>query len=157
MTIFDVRIPNLPMTVVQTDGNDVEPVTVDEFRISVAETYDVIVQPLDASAFAIFAQAKDRTGYARATLAPHNGMSAPISPMDPRPMLTMVDMGMAKMSGMETGNVPGMNMGTGGAEQKTRSGMENMPGMNMGDMFASSLHARSRPRLVQWRLEKQLE
>jgi CopA family copper-resistance protein len=125
MTIFDVRIPNLPMTVVQTDGNDVEPVTVDEFRISVAETYDVIVQPLDASAFAIFAQAEDRTGYARATLAPRNGMSAPISPMDPRPMLTMVDMGMGNMSGMEMGNMPGMNMGTGGAEQKTRSGMEH--------------------------------
>jgi len=134
MTIFDVRIPNLPMTVVQTDGNDVEPVTVDEFRISVAETYDVIVQPQDASAFTIFAQTEDRTGYARVTLAPHNGMSAPIPPMDPRPMLTMVDMGMGNMSGMKMRNMPGMNLGTGGAEQKTRPGMGNMPGMNMGDM-----------------------
>ena len=97
MTVFDVRIPGLPMTVVQTDGNDVEPVTVDEFRISVAETYDVIVQPRDASAFTIFAQSEDRTGYARATLAPRTGMTAPVPPMDPRPLLAMVDMGMGNM------------------------------------------------------------
>ena len=45
MSIFDVRIPDLPMSVVQSDGNDLQPVTVDEFRIGVAETYDVIVQP----------------------------------------------------------------------------------------------------------------
>jgi CopA family copper-resistance protein len=128
MSIFDVRIPGLPMTVVQTDGNDVEPVTVDEFRISVAETYDVIVQPRDESAFTIFAQSEDRTGYARATLAPHNGMSAPVPRMDPRPMLTMVDMGMAM------GNMPGMQMGTaGGANKKAEPGMENMPGMKTGD------------------------
>ncbi len=99
MTIFDVRIPNLPMTVVQSDGNDVDPVTVDEFRISVAETYDVIVEPPDSSAYTIFAQSMDRTGYARATLAPRIGMSAPVPPMDPRPLLTMVDMGMGDMAG----------------------------------------------------------
>jgi CopA family copper-resistance protein len=127
MSIFDVRIPGLPMTVVQTDGNDVEPVTVDEFRITVAETFDVIVQPQDATAFTIFAQSEDRTGYARATLAPRSGMHAPIPPLDPRPVLTMVDMGM--------GNMPGMEMATGGAEQeKNGSTMENIPGMNMGDM-----------------------
>ena len=114
MTTFDVRIPGLPITVVQTDGNDVEPVTVDEFRISVAETYDVIVQPNDASAFTIFAQSADRTGYARATLAPRPGMSAPIPPMDPRPMLTMADMGMSmkNMPGMEMSNMPAMKMET---------------------------------------------
>jgi CopA family copper-resistance protein len=137
MTIFDVRIPGLPMTVVQTDGNDVEPVTVDEFRITVAETYDVIVHPNDASAFTIFAQSADRTGYARATLTPRIGMSAPIPPMDPRPALTMVDMGMKmeNMSGMDMGNMPGMNMAAAGAEQKkSGSGMENMPRMNRNDM-----------------------
>jgi len=136
MTIFDVRVPNLPMAVVQTDGNDVEPVTVDEFRISAAETYDVIVQPQVASAFTIFAQSMDRTGYARATLAPRSGMNAPIPPMDPRPLLTMVDMGMAM------GNTPGTNMGTGGAEQKNTRGsaIENMPGMNMGgDMSTTDM------------------
>jgi len=142
MSIFDVRIPNLQMTVVQTDGNDVEPVTVDEFRISVAETYDVIVEPPDESAFTIFAQAEDRTGYARATLAPRSGMTAPIPPMDPRPVRTMVDMGMGNMAGMNMAGMDGMNqndmagmnmIGNGApAQKKIGSEMENMPGMNMG-------------------------
>jgi CopA family copper-resistance protein len=92
MTTFDVRIPGLPLTVVAADGNDVEPVTVGEFRMGVAETYDVIVEPRDA-AFTIFAQAQDRSGYARATLAPRPGMTAAIPPMDPRPLRTMKDMG----------------------------------------------------------------
>lgn len=107
MSIFDVRIPNLPMTVVQTDGNDVEPVTVDEFRIAVAETYDVIVQPESEAAFTIFAQSEDRTGYARATLASRDGMAATVPPMDPRPMLTMVDMGMG-MAGANMANINNM-------------------------------------------------
>lgn len=142
MSIFDVRIPGLPMTVVQADGNDVEPVTVDEFRISVAETYDVIVQPNDESAFTIFAQSEDRTGYARATLAPRSGMTAAVPPMDPRPLMTMVDMGMGNMSGMNMAGVDGMtqddmagmNMGgDGGAAQDKNTGGEiaGMPGMKM--------------------------
>lgn len=94
MSIFDVRIPGLSMTVVQTDGNDILPVTVDEFRIGPGETYDVIVEPREAQAYTIFAQAQDRTGYARGTLAPRSGMSAAVPPMDPRPMRTMADMGM---------------------------------------------------------------
>jgi len=94
MSIYDVRIPDLRMTVVQADGNDVEPVTVDEFRISVAETYDVIVQPPAERAYTIFVQPEDRSGYARGTLAPRPGMTAPIPPMDPRPLRTMADMGM---------------------------------------------------------------
>ena len=95
MSIFDVRIDGLPMAVVQADGNDVAPVTVDEFRISVAETYDVIVQPPADRAYTLFVQPEDRSGYARGTLAPRPGMAAPIPPMDPRPMRTMADMGMA--------------------------------------------------------------
>ena len=152
MSIFDVRIPGLPMTVVQADGNDVEPVTVDEFRISVAETYDVIVQPHDESAFTIFAQSEDRTGYARATLAPRSGMTAVVPPMDPRPLMTMVDMGMGNMSGMNMAGVDGMtqddmagmNMGgDGGAAQKKQTGaeMEHTPGMNMGDMLGMKMGA----------------
>ncbi len=133
MTIFDVRIPGLLMSVVQNDGNDVEPVAVDEFRISVAETYDVIVQPADGVAYTIFAQAQDRTGYARGTLAPRIGMSAAIPPMDPRPLRTMADMGMGNMGGMNmgTGNLPGMDMkGTGGMSGMR---MENPPAMDMGN------------------------
>jgi CopA family copper-resistance protein len=105
MSTFDVRIPGLAMTVVQADGSDVQPVEVDEFRIGVAETYDVIVTPR-AEAYTIFAQAEDRSGYARGTLAVRPGMSAAIPPMDPRPLRTMTDMGMDH--GMQ---MPGMNMG----------------------------------------------
>ena len=109
MSIFDVRIPGLTMTVVQTDGNDIEPVPVDEFRIGTAETYDVIVQPTEDRAFTIFAQAQDRSGFARATLATRPGMTALIPPLDPRPMRTMADMGMAGMAHGSMGNMPGMD------------------------------------------------
>jgi CopA family copper-resistance protein len=98
MSIFDVRIPGLKLTVVAADGQDVEPVTVDEFRIATAETYDVIVEPQDHRAYTIFAQAIDRSGYARGTLAPRAGMTAEIPPPGPRPLLTMGDMGMAHAS-----------------------------------------------------------
>ena len=98
MSIFDVRIDGLPMTVVQADGNDVEPVTVDEFRISVAETYDVIVQPKADRAYTIFVQSEDRSGYARGTLAPRPGMAAPDPADGSRArMRTMADMGMGSM------------------------------------------------------------
>src|SRR6267143_5698132 len=127
MSIFDVRIPDLPMTVIQADGNDVEPVTVDEFRISVAETYDVIVQPKADRAYTIFAQAEDREGFARGTLAPRPGMAAPIPAMGPRPQRTMADMG---MGGMDHGSTPGMQMNHG-----SMPGMQmnhgSMPGMQM--------------------------
>jgi CopA family copper-resistance protein len=94
MSLFDVRIPGLKLTVVAADGQDVEPVTVDEFRIATAETYDAIVEPQDDRAYTIFAQAIDRSGYARGTLAPRAGMAAEIPPLEPRPLLTMSDMGM---------------------------------------------------------------
>ena len=94
MSIFDVRIPGLSMTVVQADGNDVAPVEVDEFRIGTAETYDVIVTPREDRAYTIFAQAADRSLYARGTLAPRAGMAGVIPPMDPAPLRTMADMGM---------------------------------------------------------------
>ncbi len=91
-SFFDVRIPGLKMTVVQVDGQDVDPVTIDEFRIGVAETYDVIVMPNDDQAYTIFAQSMDRTGYARGTLAPRAGMSAAVPAMDAPQQLTMADM-----------------------------------------------------------------
>jgi CopA family copper-resistance protein len=94
MTTFDVRVPGLTLTVIAADGNDVEPVVVDEFRIGVAETYDVIVKPDKNAAYTIFAQSQDRSGYARGTLAPRLGMTAAVPPMDARPLRTMVDMGM---------------------------------------------------------------
>ncbi|HEY5666689.1 MAG TPA: copper resistance system multicopper oxidase, partial [Gammaproteobacteria bacterium] len=95
MTIFDLRIPGLELTVVATDGQNVEPVTIDELRIGVAETYDVIVRPSADSAYTIFAQAIDRSGFARGTLAPALGLEAAVPQLDAPPVLTMTDMGMA--------------------------------------------------------------
>jgi CopA family copper-resistance protein len=110
MTYFDVRIPGLKMTVVAADGQYVHPVTVDEFRLAVAETLDVIVGPSGQDAFTIFAQSMDRTGYTRGTLATREGLSAPVPELDPRPLLTMADMGhggvehdMAAMEGAVAG------------------------------------------------------
>tara|TARA_R110001599_G_scaffold64023_3_gene178672 strand:- start:250717 stop:252450 length:1734 start_codon:yes stop_codon:yes gene_type:complete len=101
MTFFDVRIPGLKMTVIQTDGQDVEPVSVDEIRIGVAETYDVLVTPND-DAHTIFAQSMDRTGYARGTLSSKAGLSAPVPALDKPMPLTMTDM-MGNMGGMNHG------------------------------------------------------
>ncbi len=110
-TYFDVRIPGLKMTVVHVDGQDVEPVTVDEFRCGPGETYDVVVTPKD-EAYTIFSQSIDRTGYARGTLATRAGLSAPVPEMDQPQWLSMTDMmgGMASggaiagMQGMDHGN-----------------------------------------------------
>jgi len=93
MTHFDVRIPGVTMTVVAADGQYVEPVAVDEFRIAVAETIDVLVEPSGQEAFTIFAQAMDRTGYAAGTLAVRDGLRAEVPALDLRPSLTMADMG----------------------------------------------------------------
>jgi CopA family copper-resistance protein len=112
MSIFDVRIPGLKMTVVAADGQDVEPVSVDEFRISVAETCDVLVEPRDDCAYTIFAASIDRSGYARGTLAPREGMQAELPSMDPRQRLTMVDMmgAMAMARPSAHGAMHGMDM-----------------------------------------------
>lgn len=160
MSYFDVRIPGLKMTVVQADGNNVRPVPVDEFRIAVAETYDVIVQPREDKAYSILAESIDRTGFARATLASREGMVGEIPAHRPRPLLTMADMGMSfgptgldrgtrmpetdrpghvapmdmdhgSMGGMSHGGTP---MNHSAAPQSGMQGMDhsNMPGMNDG-------------------------
>ncbi|MCG3773529.1 MAG: Copper resistance protein A [Nitrospira sp.] len=97
MTFYDVRIPGLTMTVVQADGQNVQPVAVDEFRMGVGETYDVIVEPTEDRAYTIFAETMDRSGYARGTLAPRTGMAVAIPERRPRPLRTMEDMGMGGM------------------------------------------------------------
>ena len=104
MTFQDVRIPGLKMTVVQADGQNVQPIEVDEFRLGPAETYDVIVEPTEERAYTIFAETMDRSGYARGTLAPRPGMSASVPQRRPRPLRTMEDMGM-DMSGMQMDNM----------------------------------------------------
>ena len=100
MTFHDVRIPGLKMTVVQADGQNVQPVEVDEFRFGPAETYDVIVTPTEDRAYTIFSEVLDRSGYARGTLAPRPGMSAAIPERRPRALRTMQSMGMS-MEGMD--------------------------------------------------------
>jgi FtsP/CotA-like multicopper oxidase with cupredoxin domain len=108
MTFFDVRIPGLKMTVVQSDGNNVWPVSVDEFRIAVAETYDVIVRPEEDKAYTLFAESMGRTGFARGTLAPREGMSAAIPEQRKSPLLSMTDMSMDH-GGMDHGAMAGMD------------------------------------------------
>ncbi|MBD0678056.1 copper resistance system multicopper oxidase [Pseudomonas sp. PSB11] len=142
MTYFDVRIPGLKMTVVAADGQYVKPVSVDEFRIATAETFDVIVEPTQ-DAYTLFAQSMDRSGYARGTLAVRSGLAAPVPDLDPRPLVTMADMGMA---GMDHGSMAGMGdmagmdhskmAGMGDDSMKGMSGMDGgaMEGMNHGAM-----------------------
>ena len=98
MSIFNVRIPGLRLTVVQADGLNVVPTEIDEFQIGVAETYDVIVTPVEDRAYSFVAEVNDRSGMARATLAPRAGMTAEVPPLRKRPLATMKDMGMGAMA-----------------------------------------------------------
>ena len=119
-TTFNIRIPGLPMTVVQADGLNVRPVTVDEFQIGTAETYDVVVMPQDR-AYSFVSEASDRSGLGRATLAPREGMSAPVPPLRPRPLLTMKDMGMGGMDHSAMGHGA---MGSGSAHPARVRGVD---------------------------------
>ena len=119
MTYFDVRIPGLKMTVVAADGQNIKPVRIDEFRIGVAETFDVIVEPDGNKPYTIFAETMDRSGFARGTLAPQMGMQAGIPARRTRPVRGMAAMGM--MPG-------GMSM-DGGMAKEPSTGMKDMKGM----------------------------
>ena len=142
MNFYDVRIPGLPMTVVQADGQNVRPVEVDEFRIGNGETYDVIVQPAQARAYTLFAPTMARVGYARGTLAPELGMSAPVPPMGPPPVRTMADMGMAGMdmggAASDMAAMPGMPAAPG---SDAGAGTADMAGMDMGKAATSAPQA----------------
>ncbi|KPB78031.1 Copper resistance protein A [Pseudomonas syringae pv. maculicola] len=133
MTYFDIRIPGLKMTVVASDGQFVNPVEVDELRIAVAETFDVIVEPT-AEAYTVFAQSMDRTGYARGTLAVREGLVAQVPPLDPRPLVTMDDMG---MGGMDHGSMDGMS----GMDSGADDGMQTMSSMG-GDSMPAMDHSK---------------
>jgi CopA family copper-resistance protein len=133
MTHFDVRIPGLTMTVVAVDGQHVHPVTIDEFRIATAETFDVIVTPNGQDAFTIFAQDLGRTGYVSGTLAVREGLRAPVPPVDARPILSMADMGHGGMSGMNHGSMDHGSMRQGGMDHSGHD-MSAMKGMSMKGM-----------------------
>ena len=144
-SFFDVRIPGLKMTVIQSDGQDVEPVSIDEFRFGPGETYDVLVEPKD-DAYTIFAQSMERSGYALGTLATRQGLSASIPTLDPVEWLTMTDMmgamshqemnqkGMdhsaMSMGNMDMGGMDHSNMHGGMAMDHSQHSGQSMPGMN---------------------------
>jgi CopA family copper-resistance protein len=139
MSYFDVRIPGLKMTVVAADGQPVQPVPVDEFRIAVAETYDVLVTPEDDTAYTIFAEAMDRSGYARATLAPREGMEAEIPERRRIVDRGMEAMGAHDMGGMDHADMEGMSDADdmGGMDHADREGMgdsDDMAGMDHSEM-----------------------
>ncbi len=140
MTNFNVRIPGLPLIVVQADGTDVRPVVVDEFMIAVAETYDVIVRPKEDKAFTLVAESVDRSGLARGTLAPRLGMQAEVPPLRSRPTLGMGDMGMShgSMSNMSHGSTSANGHGAHGAHGATPTAASDssaeMASMDMSDM-----------------------
>ncbi|MDQ7967166.1 copper resistance system multicopper oxidase [Pseudomonas plecoglossicida] len=158
MTYFDVRIPGLKMTVVAADGQYVHPVSVDEFRIAVAETYDVIVEPEDEQAYTIFAQSMDRTGFSRGTLAIREGLQAAVPTVDPRPLISMNDMGMdhssmagmdhSKMAGTDHGSMAGMDHSKmAGMDHGSMAGMDHskMAGTDHGSMAGMSKEMQSHP------------
>ncbi|MBO6825401.1 MAG: copper resistance system multicopper oxidase [Sneathiella sp.] len=137
MTYFDFRIPGLSLLVVAADGNNVQPVKVDELRIGVAETYDVIVRPKEDKAYTLFAESMGRTAFARGTLAPRNGMEAEIPEMRKSPLLTMADMGMdhGNMEGMDHSSMKGMD----------HSGMKGMDHSSMKGMDHSEMKGKPNP------------
>ncbi len=125
MSFYDVRIPGLKMNVVQADGQDVEPVTVDEFRFAVAETYDAIVKPEENKAYTIVAEPIDRTGFALGTLAPTAGMKGDTPTQRPRALLTMADMGgMMDHSTMDHSTMSREDMQSGWAKTGTPAGQK---------------------------------
>lgn len=134
MTFYDVRIPGLTMTVVQADGQNIQPVAVEEIRMGVAETYDVIIEPIEDRAYTIFAETLDRSGYARGTLAPRPGMEGEIPVRRPRPLRTMEDMGMS-MEGMDMNgmDMPSMKHSEGsGMRTSGKNPSSDMPNMGHG-------------------------
>ncbi|MEO7247639.1 MAG: copper resistance system multicopper oxidase [Novosphingobium sp.] len=122
MTNFNFRSPGLPMTVVAADGQNVQPVETDEIQIAIAETYDVIVTPMGSAPYGVIAEALDRSGLVRATLAPQIGMAGVIPALRERPLLTMRDMGM---------DMATMDMGQGGAIDLSQPASTSMAGMSM--------------------------
>ena len=137
-TFFDVRIPDLPMTVVEVNGQSVQPVETDEFRIGNAETYDVIIEPEDRP-YALFAESMDRTGHARGTLTPRAGWNAPIPAPRKSPVLTMADMGMSH------GDMAGMDMAASDAGGMAGMDHGDMPGMQTSPPAVGAARAATTP------------
>ena len=136
MSIFDFRIPGLKMQVVAADGQYVEPFSVDEFRIAVAETYDILIEPENDTPYTLFAQTIDRSGYARGTLTPSIELKAEVPSMDRRPILGMMDMGMGRLAN-KSGN-PFKKAGQVGYGSNKQSSFDTIVDGPHIDMFAPS-------------------
>ncbi|MFQ6574334.1 copper resistance system multicopper oxidase [Pseudomonas sp. UM16] len=137
MSYFDFRIPGLKLTVIAADGQPVQPVEVDELRIAVAETYDVLVRVGDLPAYTLYAQSMDRSGYARGTLSRSPGLSAEVPAPDPRPILTMADMGhggMDAMAGMDHSQMGSMDHSAMGGMQTHPASETDNPLVDMQTM-----------------------
>ena len=159
MTYFNVRVPGLPMTVIQADGQNVQPVETDEFQIGVAETFDVLLEPPADQAYTVMAEAMDRSGYTRGTLAPRTGMEAPVPPLRERPLRTMVDMGMdmsmhSSHGGMQMGGKDKPAMDHAGMDHSKMAGMTHgqspvqssaMAGHDMADMDHGAMGRKPAP------------
>jgi CopA family copper-resistance protein len=141
MTYFDFRIPGLQLTVIAADGLPVTPVTVDELRIAVAETYDVLVTVGDLPAYTLYAQSMDRSGYARGTLARASGLQAPVPQPDPRPVLGMADMGHGGMASMDHSNMAGM-------DHSAMMAMQQHPASEAGNPLVDMQTMAPRPNLA---------
>jgi len=157
MTFFDVRIPGLKMTVVSADGQNIDPVSVDEFRLGVAETYDVIVEPKDDRAYTIFAQDIARSGYARGTLTPNESLIGEVPELDSVPNLTHSDMGM-DMSSMDHSNMDMSKPMPGMDHSNMNMGKPSMQGINMNSMLTHvdtefGPHVDARAESAQYRLD----
>ena len=136
MTFFNLRIPGLPMTVIAADGQNVKPVEVDELQIATAETYDIIIEPGKADAYAIVAESMDRSGMALAMLATVPGAKASVPPLRDAPLLTMGDMGMnhgPTASDMAAGHDGHAGMHHGGGGDANAAESHSMDGMSMRD------------------------
>ncbi|MEB6590433.1 MULTISPECIES: copper resistance system multicopper oxidase [Pseudomonas] len=134
MTYFDFRIPGLKLTVIAADGLPVMPVSVDELRIAVAETYDVLVTVGDLPAYTLFAQSMDRTGFARGTLARAAGLQAPVPAPDPRPVLSMDDMGHGGMGQMDHNPIsPDQRQAVAHLDHASHTAMQHHPASETGN------------------------
>jgi len=141
MSIYDVRIPGLKMQVVSSDGQNVEPVGVDEFRFGVSETYDVVVTPNEDKPYTIVAEPIDRTGFALGTLATREGVRGGEMPQQrPRSLLTMADMGMSHDMGGQNMDMDHSKMDMSGMEGMDHSAMKS-GGHDMSSMGKEKMTA----------------
>jgi FtsP/CotA-like multicopper oxidase with cupredoxin domain len=76
-TYFDIQQNSGAFNVVAADGLDVQPITVNEFRVGMAETYDVIVTIPEVGGYEFAANNIDGTGGVKVNLGNNNSLHSP--------------------------------------------------------------------------------